>query len=302
MGDPIVVMFRGGITQEHFDRMCEREIRYMMDAQMPMEDVQTYELEWKGGDCIFCGKPYRMRKVHREVEEREDDGKKSGRKILLADYTDFEPMCQCTKRKELQTAESKRVAASLLRAGVPSRFRYSSFDSWDLEGAGPDLSRAMAQCKHWAITGQWKSAGLFLHGPPGTGKTHCAVAALREITWAEPIETLFIPAAELVELLLSGTGESVKSKISYASIVLIDDVDKLRSLDNQWVSEQVFTLLDSVTRDERTLIFTANVGGKAEVYGMFPEAFASRIVGNCAFVPFEGKDYRLRNAPRIDGV
>lgn len=72
----------------------------------------------------------------------------------------------------------------LQRAGVPARFLMASFKTYRpttvKQAAGARIAEEFA--RDWQATSSTDtgaSTGLFLLGPPGTGKTHLAAAALR---------------------------------------------------------------------------------------------------------------------------
>lgn len=296
--EPTGIIFGPGLNQKEFDEICEAEIEYMLSKSMSIEVVKLYELEWKGGNCIFCGKPYKERQVKRSVEERMPNGQKTGKMKILADYVDFTPTCGCVEKLWKKTKEEKALAAAMNRARVPETYRKHNFETWDSEAAGDELSRSMAQVREYSVS-HWRENGLLLYGGTGTGKTRSAVCAMKVIM-QRGVEGLFLPASDLVDRLISD-GHELKQQIVNAEIVVIDDLDKLRSLENEWVRESAFSLLDTMTREGKGLLITANFDGAESVYKTFPQALASRIIGYCKMIEFKGRDYRIVAAGRRNG-
>jgi len=289
MSEIIAKALTGTIGQDEFDNASETSIRRMIDAKMPNELIQMYEAQWHGGKCVFCGASFERRHVFTEVR---DKATATGLRVI-ADYYDYTPSCECLEKYEQKTETDIRIAAAMERAEVPRRYRHVSFATWDENVGGPALNRAMAICRDYAGSGKWKERGLFLYGNIGTGKTHCAVSAARTIIQLSRENALFVPAVDLVNRMLAKDADEFMEHVQYVRVLIVDDIDKLRSMTNDWVRERVFSILDAVTREKRALITTSNIESASQVYETFPPAFASRLVGYSDFVEFVGTDKRL---------
>src|ERR1700760_156382 len=70
------------------------------------------------------------------------------------------------------------------RAQIPENYRHASFDTFHLPQDNPTAMRGLSDVMLAVMSFQRKypdneKPGLLLAGPPGSGKTHLAVAALR---------------------------------------------------------------------------------------------------------------------------
>lgn len=108
---------------------------------------------------------------------------------------------------------------------------------------------------------------LILEGPPGTGKSHLAMAALREIV-AGGGSVAYYQAGEYLDLLRAGIGseavkeaaESAKERVLSADGLVLDDYGVQRNTD--WAIEQLEGFLGyRYQRCLRTLITTNSLDG-----------------------------------------
>jgi len=175
--------------------------------------------------------------------------------------------CDCTMGDQ-----TERVLA---RGRVPERYRHCDFDNFetdnDIEGAAREeqasWNRNLAQAKLIVqrFTAEFPAGsehGLLLMGPCGVGKTHLAVAALKEIV-LRGHSGLFYDYRELLkEIQDSYNAESQATEMSVlepvlkAEILVLDDTGS--SKPSLWALETVGHVLNTRYNESRVTILTTN--------------------------------------------
>ncbi|MDR3720139.1 MAG: ATP-binding protein [Candidatus Acidoferrales bacterium] len=241
--------------------------------------------------------------------------------------------CDCT------TAD--RASHVLARARVPERYRHCDFENYetdnDIENVSRDQltawNRSLAQAKlvvqrFAAEFPVGSEHGLLLMGPCGVGKTHLAVAALKEIILRGHTGLFYDYRELLKEIQDSYNAESqatemgVLEPVLQAEILVLDDTGS--SKPSLWALETVGHVLNTRYNEKRVTLLTTNfldaetaANGAApapspRVVGMRPPAIEdsltervgkrirSRLYEMCRTVEIFAPDYRkeIRNMSR----
>lgn len=184
----------------------------------------------------------------------------SGWVPLAGDSLRVEP-CSC----QGDLRRRQRIGA----AGIPRRY----FPHCRLEHFYDRNSGALIAAKQrvrefsdsW-MPGANKGRGLLLVGPCGSGKTHLAVAAILEIIdGAKPGKLLFRNFQDLIqEIQASFDSDHVPSKSEILRPLLEADLLVLDELGSQkpslFVQDILYYIINTRYNDERTTIFTTNLG------------------------------------------
>ncbi len=218
-------------------------------------------------DCPLCGGTGWKTVEH--VAEEENLKRVSREKPIEGSNTKkrvWAVPCGCTGKD--------RTARTLGRARIPTRYEHCDFDNFDtkLYGAetGPEFpkwNQALEQAK--LVTEAFardypagSGTGLLLMGPCGSGKTHLAVSALRQIVLRGHTGLFYDYRELLKEIQGSYNPESQTSELGVLEPVLTADVLLLDDLGankpSAWAMETVGHILNSRYNERRITLLTTN--------------------------------------------
>ncbi len=209
--------------------------------------------------------------------------------------------CECVLENRLEELEE--------RAHIPRHYRNASFENF-LASEAKVLRDAMVLIKGYANEYPLgKKPGLLLVGPPGTGKTHLAVAALRQLI-SRGFEGVFFDYQNLLERIYAGYSEALgaSNREAYrtaldSEILLLDDLGAHRI--NDWVEDTVTSIITHRYNQQKPLIATTNLpdpdlGGVDNTQRILLEErigvrARSRLFEMCTVVKmWGGADYRIK--------
>ena len=155
------------------------------------------------------------------------------------------------------------------RSQIPSLYRNSSFDNFVVPGnenptARRELTTVLLAVKQFVRDfPNEKRPGLLLIGETGCGKTHLAVAALREII-AKGFEGLFCNYQTLLNNIKAGYDAASNSSNREAyrtaldsEVLLLDDIGAHRVTD--WVEDTITSIVTYRCDNRKALIATTNL-------------------------------------------
>jgi len=183
---------------------------------------------------------------------------------------------------------------ALQSAGIPKRYLDSTLENFKAQNGS---NTALKAAEEWARA-PLGERGLLFVGPPGTGKTHLAVGAIREKIAAGTTNIRFIN----VPIFLDKIRQSMKYNdsevidlfdfcVTRASVVVLDDLGKEKATD--WAAERLYVLVESRYSACLSTIATTN-RGLDELDALGYGALVSRLQQTCRAVKVGGEDQRIR--------
>jgi DNA replication protein DnaC len=191
--------------------------------------------------CLGCGREFETEQV-----------------FLLGQTFAAERYCELCRAAEQVVDEQRRAETRWARVQVPAAYDDCTFENFE---PVPDTRNALAVCRQWAKefrAGTDLHQGLLLRGSPGAGKTHLAVAMLREVIWCEQRKTaLFLNVPAWLNALRESfaDGEPPPNPSGYDVVVL----DDLGAEDwTTWARDRIYNLVNQREQQRRLVIVTTN--------------------------------------------
>ena len=230
----------------------------------------------------------------------------TGFEILTRDGREFAQACGCRRSA---TAPGSPLGSSR----IPPRYEHCSLESF--EPGNPSLSaaleKAMAFCQGYPHLGADEGLGLLFSGDNGVGKTHLAVAVLRELIVGHAARGQFWDFHELIREIKSSYDPETKTTelqvlepVVDMDVLLLDDLGAWKMTD--WMNDTLFYILNSRYMAKRPTIITTNYQDVTREEAVAADALRrreflverigqrlrSRLMEMCLVVRIKGSDHR----------
>jgi len=184
------------------------------------------------------------------------------------------------------------------QALIPPRYRHATLGNFFT--LNNSLDEAKMTAERFVASFPEVETGLLLEGPAGVGKTHLAVAILRDLVSNHDATGRFVDYRDLLRSIqdsynpVSETSElEILRPVLSADVLLLDELGTRRP--TAWVRDTVTHVLnDRYQRQKLTLITTnySDQGADATLEDRIGPYARSRLYEMCRNVPLRGEDFR----------
>ncbi|HXJ95760.1 MAG TPA: ATP-binding protein [Terriglobia bacterium] len=218
----------------------------------------------------------------------------------------------------------RRPSDLLRRACIPRRYEHCTIESFNVvkETSTGQPNFSLNTAKGWAqkfVDEYPLEYGLIFTGSAGVGKTHLAVAVLRELITRKGVECLFADFRELLQSIresynpVSDTSElRLLEPVVETEVLLLDEL--VSANPSEWVKERLAYLINSRYNQKKVTLITTTLpfgepaqprnAGKEPSGNPIPSfersldqfgvTLSSRIYEMCKSIPISAEDFRKR--------
>jgi len=192
----------------------------------------------------------------------------------------------------------------LAGANIPKRYQHCTIENFTVYNES--LERAASRARQVVDAFPVVEHGLFLEGQPGVGKTHLAVAVLKQVMRNTGAVGMFYDIRELLRFIRSTYDPSIRTTetevlrpVMTADLLVLDDLGAEKT--SEWVEETMNLIVNTRYSERRVTLFTSNYEDIPDdtdamsLVGRIGHRMRSRLHEMCGeFVVLDAADYRER--------
>jgi DNA replication protein DnaC len=202
-------------------------------------------------------------------------------------------------KEEVEATQARRLRGRLRFSHLPLEKRVTDFD-FDFQ---PSIDRKMIEELAGLAFVEAGTHCLFM-GPPGTGKTHLAIALGYEAVEAG-YRVYYTTAADMVASLhaafLEGSWSQKLRFFAAPSLLVIDEVGYL-PMDRR-AAHAFFQVVDRRNQNGSSIVLTTNrsFGSWGDIFEdeVVAAAILDRLLGNAVVINIRGDSYRMRKHKKL---
>jgi DNA replication protein DnaC len=215
-------------------------------------------------------------------------------KSITVDGVSRVTRCDCVR--------GRAAEQQLKDARIPPRYHRCSLDNFTTYD-NEKLQAALRVARRFIEEFPHAQKGLMLIGPPGIGKTHIAVAVLREVIARTGLRGVYHDTRALLREIratynptINAAESDVIRPVMEADLLVLDDLGAERMTD--WVEETMSSIVNTRYNERRLTIFTSNyedIPDEGEMNSLLVRVgfrLHSRLKEMCEFLEYDGCDYR----------
>jgi len=152
------------------------------------------------------------------------------------------------------------------RAGVPPRYQFCAFDSFNPINESVSLAKTIAMK---FVEEYPPDFGLLIMGPCGGGKTHLAVSILRELIYQQQTEAVFYDFRDLLKKIqnsydsVSQSSEvEILDPVLNSEVLVLDDLGVERP--TEWVRDMFAYIINTRYNRKLATVITTNFEDRAK--------------------------------------
>jgi len=194
------------------------------------------------------------------------------------------------RKEKIRQEHRDKPEPVLTEIGVGRRHVHCSFDTYQ------GKENVVSACTKFLVD----PVDIVLTGSPGTGKTHLAVAILRELVRESKIRrdahARFVPVPELLAEIRASYRDDgpderdIMDRYSQLPYLVLDDLGAEKT--TEWSITTLYLIIDRRYRDMRPTVVTTNLT-LDQIAGTLSERISSRLASG-KIITIKAPDYRMK--------